>query len=80
MTTREKAQKLLEELPESELGPVLEFIASRGDDPVLRLLKNAPEDDEPVTDEDEAALEEAYAELDTGAPTMSVDEFRNRYA
>jgi hypothetical protein len=80
MTTREKAQKLLDELPESELEPVLEFIASRGEDPVLRLLENAPEDDEPVTDEDEAALEEAYAELDAGAPTMSVDEFRNRYA
>jgi hypothetical protein len=80
MTTREKAQKLLDELPESELEPVLEFIASRGEDPVLRLLENAPEDDEPVTDEDEAALEEAYAELDAGAPTLSVDEFRNRYA
>jgi len=30
MTTREKAQKLLDELPESELEPVVEFIASRG--------------------------------------------------
>jgi hypothetical protein len=29
MTTREKAHKLLDELPESEIEPVLEFIASR---------------------------------------------------
>jgi hypothetical protein len=29
MTTREKAQKLLDELPESELGPVVEVLASR---------------------------------------------------
>jgi hypothetical protein len=80
VTTREKAHKLLDELPESEIEPVIEFIASRGGDPVLRLLDNAPEDDEPVTEQDEAALKEAYAELDTGAPTMSVDEFRSRYA
>jgi hypothetical protein len=29
VTTREKAHKLLDELPESEIEPVLEFIASR---------------------------------------------------
>lgn len=29
VTTREKAQKLLDELPESELGPVVELLASR---------------------------------------------------
>lgn len=29
MTTREKAHKLLDELPESEIEPVLDFIASR---------------------------------------------------
>lgn len=29
MTTREQAHKVLDELPESELAPVLEFIASR---------------------------------------------------
>ena len=31
MTTREKAQKLLDELPEDELEPVVEILASRGD-------------------------------------------------
>jgi hypothetical protein len=30
MTTREKAQKLLDELPEDELGPIVEILASRG--------------------------------------------------
>lgn len=68
------------DLPEEEIDPTLDFIASRHVDPVVRLLDNAPDDDEPVTDEDEAALEEAYAELNAGAPTMSVDEFRRRYA
>lgn len=31
MTTREKAHKLLDELPESELEPMVEFIVSRGE-------------------------------------------------
>lgn len=31
MATREQAHKLLDELPESEIDPVVEFIASRGE-------------------------------------------------
>ena len=31
MTTREKAHQLLDELPESEIEPVVEILASRGD-------------------------------------------------
>ena len=30
MTTREKARKLLDELPEDELEPIVEILASRG--------------------------------------------------
>lgn len=79
MTTREKAHQLLEDLPDAELEPVIDFIASR-EDPVRRMLDAAPVDDEPLTDEDHVALDEAYAELDRGEPTMSVAEFRDRYA
>jgi hypothetical protein len=31
MTAREKIQRLLDELPDSEVEPVLEFIVSRGE-------------------------------------------------
>jgi hypothetical protein len=31
MTTREKAQKLLDELPEDELEPIVEILASRSE-------------------------------------------------
>lgn len=31
MTTREKAQKLLDELPDSELEPIVEIMAARGE-------------------------------------------------
>ncbi len=79
MTTREKAHQLLEDLPDTELEPVIEFISAR-EDPVRRMLDGAPVDDEPFTKEDGSALDEAYAELDRGEPTMSVAEFRDRYA
>jgi hypothetical protein len=80
MTTREKAHELLDALPESEIEPVVEFLASRGEDPVLRLLEDASEEDEEISAEEQAAVAASRAELEAGAPTMSVDEFRSRYA
>ncbi len=66
MTTREKAHKLLDELPESEIEPVVEFIASRGtnetDDTVeewgdLNAWSDAASKDTMrMLDEDEAAI------------------------
>jgi hypothetical protein len=60
MTTREQAHKLLDQVPDSELPPVLEFLASRGndDDPVIAAFRGAPEDDEPWTDGDNQAIAE----------------------
>jgi hypothetical protein len=78
MATREHLMRAVLDLPEEQIDATLDFIASRQHDPLTRLLDNAPDDDEPVTEEDEAALDEAYAELDAGASTMSVDEFRRR--
>jgi len=42
MTTREQAHKLLDQVPDSELPPVLEFLASRGndDDPVIAAFRD----------------------------------------
>jgi hypothetical protein len=79
MTTREKARKLLDELPESELEPVLEFIASRGgEDPVIAAFRDAPEDDEPFTAEDEAAVREADEDIAAGR-TVSHAEMLRKY-
>ena len=66
MTTREKAHKLLDELPEDELGPVVEILASRGTsatDPAAA--------DGPVTELDEpeiAPLPQGWGSLPSGAP------------
>jgi hypothetical protein len=66
VTAREKAHKLLDELPESEVEPMLEIMASRREDPLLRAIANAPEDDEPWTEQDEAAMAESRADLAAG--------------
>lgn len=79
MTIREKAHKLLDELPESEIEPVVEFIASRGGDPVLRLLDNAPEEDEEITAEEEAAVQEARDEIAAGVLLIPFDEIKREF-
>jgi hypothetical protein len=79
MTTREKAHKLLDELPESEVEPVLEFIVSRHADPLLQAIANAPEDDEPWTEEDETAVQESRDEIAAGVPLISLEDVKRKY-
>ncbi len=62
MTPKESLHKLVDQLPESELPAAkrfLEYLRDAGSDPFLRALAAAPVDDEPVTDEDLAAIREA---------------------
>jgi len=66
-------------LSEQEAGDALRVLVRRRDDPVLRLLDDAPEEDEEISADEDTAAAESRAELNAGAPTMSVDEFR-RYA
>lgn len=54
MTTRERAQKLLDETPEDELEPFVEILASRKEDPDAKVI-DLPVDDEQPTAEEEAA-------------------------
>jgi predicted transcriptional regulator len=75
MTMREKAHKLLDELPESEIEPVVEFIVSRGENPVIAAFRDAPEDDEPWTEQDEAAAAEGRADIAAGR-TFSLEEVK----
>ncbi len=79
MTTREKVHKLLDELPESEVEPVLEFIVSRHADPLLQAIANAPEDDEPWTEEDEAAVQESRDEIAAGVPLIPLEDIKRKY-
>jgi hypothetical protein len=49
------------------------------DDPLLRAIANAPEDDEPWTDEDEAAMAEVRADEAAGVPRISHEEMLRKY-
>lgn len=69
MITREELHRLIDALPESEWQAArrfLEYLRDRGVDPLLRALADAPEDDEPVTPEEEAAIREAYQAIARG--------------
>jgi hypothetical protein len=68
MTDKTTLHQLDEELPESEWLMAQRFLAYRRDmaDPVRRALLTAPWDDEPETDEERQAVQEAHEELAQG--------------
>ncbi len=69
MTQREQLVALVESLPEPELKPAtrfLEYLRDQHLDPVALALERAPIDDEPVTEEESRALEEALQDCDRG--------------
>jgi hypothetical protein len=79
MTAKDKLRQAVDELTELEAEETLAFIARRRDlDPVIEAFENAPIDDEPFTEEDERALEEARAEYRRGE-TVPLDEIRHEF-
>jgi hypothetical protein len=78
MTTREAIHELLDSLPDELLPAAEARLAALRDDPFLRFMLAAPEDDEPLDDEDLAALAEGQAALERGE-TISLEEFERKY-
>ncbi|MCI0439612.1 MAG: hypothetical protein L0177_10840 [Chloroflexi bacterium] len=73
MTTREDLHRLVDELPENEIHSArryLEYLRSFND-PILKSLWEAPEDDEPETEEERRGVEEAYEDLRAGRVVSS---------
>jgi hypothetical protein len=68
MSARDGLHRLIDELPESELEAAERFLnyLRAMTDPVLRALLEAPPDDEPETDEERQAVQEAREELARG--------------
>ena len=68
MVTREELHEMIEFLPDSMLEAsgraFLDFL--KKEDPVLYALITAPQDDEPETEEERAAVAEAYADIAAG--------------
>ncbi|MBA3866148.1 MAG: hypothetical protein H0X42_07365 [Solirubrobacterales bacterium] len=52
------------------------LVERRLDDPLLRALAEAPEDDEAWTEEDEAAIAEVEADRAAGVATVSHEEVK----
>ena len=69
MTAKEKLRERVEALSEEEAGEALRLLDMRGDS-VIAAFRDAPADDEPWTEEDEAAATEGRADLAT-APTAT---------
>jgi hypothetical protein len=72
MTAKEKLRERIEALSEQEAGEALRLLDMRAD-PVIAAFRDAPLDDEPWTEEDEAAAAEGRADLAAGR-TISLDE------
>ncbi len=69
VTTKEALHRLIDQLSDSELETaqrLLEALPKMAEDPLLRAFMEAPEDDEPLSPEDEAAIEEGKAEIRRG--------------
>ena len=79
MTTREKLHRIVDELPEEELDAALRAIETRSDDPLIRRLESAPAEDEEISAEEEAAVQEARDELAKGSPLVSHDEIKREF-
>ncbi len=58
MSQREHAHQLIDQLPEAQLSALVGLLETIID-PVSAALRNAPLDDEPISEEEECAVEEA---------------------
>ena len=81
---RETLHHLVDRLPEGELRAArrfLEFLVADqpGDEPLLRVLDSAPDDDEELSAEEEAKMSAAYDRFARGAGRyLSNDEMARR--
>jgi hypothetical protein len=76
MTSKDKLHQVVDELSELEAEQMLELIARRRErDPVIEAFENAPIDDEPITEEEERAVEEAREAYRRGE-TYTLEEIR----
>ena len=82
MVTREELHNMIDFLPDSMLEAsgraFLDFLKKQ--DPVLYALITAPEDDEPETEEERAAVEEAYEDIRLGnGYLISLEDLEKKY-
>lgn len=72
--TRADLHRLVDQLPEESIEPTA-TVLERARNPLWAVLQAAPPDDEPVSEEDVAAVEEGRAQMG-----ISLEEFRTETA
>lgn len=77
MTAKERLLERVRGLSEAEAGEALRLLDAR-EDPVIAAFAAAPEDDEPLTPDEEAAIDEADADF-AGGRTVSLEEFERKH-
>ncbi|MFN8498288.1 MAG: hypothetical protein U0641_10565 [Anaerolineae bacterium] len=78
IANREQLHRLVDQLPESEMGTAqrgLEALTALGNDPFVQMLHDAQEDDEPLTPDEAALVEEGREQLRRGEG-RSLEEIR----
>ena len=75
MTAKERLRNLVDELSEQEAAQALALFEQRSDDPMVQALDNAPIDDEPSNEEEDASAHEAFGEYRRGE-SFSADEIK----
>lgn len=90
-TSKEELHRIIDELPEWALDDAaskIKRIEELTHDPVYQAFMTAPLDDEPLTPEEEAAIAEAYADIEAGrvyswtkvrGDEISLEEVRERF-
>jgi hypothetical protein len=77
MTAKEQLRERVDELTEAEAADTLDYIARRVEphDALTEFLDQAPIDDEPVSEEEEHAVQEARDEIASGQ-TISLEQLK----
>lgn len=78
MTAKEKLRQRIEGLSEQEAEQTLRLLEMRSD-PMIAAFIDAPYDDEPLTPEEKAALEQSRAEHARGE-SVPLDEIRHEFS
>jgi hypothetical protein len=81
MTEKQRLHGLVEDLPRGEVHVALrfmEYLRESEAEPVLKALRDAAEDDEPLTEDDLAAIKDAGEDVARGRLTPH-EEVRRRF-
>jgi hypothetical protein len=73
VATKESLHRLVDELPDAALAEAERYLAALRDDPLALLLLTAPVDDEPETDEERKAVQEARHAAQQGEVVADAD-------